>query len=82
MALIGSALLPHPGLGSVRAAAMVLEVLKDMLNLDFGTEELDNKARIIEKEMRDVMGKAKMAQTNYSKAESDGTGGGLGPMYG
>lgn len=72
----------HPEYMDPRAAAMVLEVLKDILRIDFETAELDKEAKIIEEKMRDIMGKAKVAQTNYSKAESDGTGGGLGPMYG
>jgi len=62
-----------------KAAAMVLEVLKGMLKIDIDTSVLENEAKLIDTKVKDMMGKAKAANTEYKKVQDSGS---LGPMYG
>ncbi len=67
-----------------KASAMVLEVLKTYLKLDFETRTLEAEAAEIESKMKDLLARAKQANTQYKKAAADLGGGpnNLGPMYG
>jgi uncharacterized protein len=69
----------HEGYMDPKAAAMVLEVLKDMLKFDIDTSALENEAKLIDSKVKEVMGKAKTAHTEYKKVADQGS---LGPMYG
>lgn len=67
-----------------RASALVLEVLKSYLDLEFDTATLDAEAAQMESKMKDVLAKAKATHTHYKKtadahAPQDSN---LGPMYG
>lgn len=62
-----------------KAAAMVLEVLKEILKIEIDTSVLENEAKLIDSKIKDVMGKAKAANTEYKKVQETGS---LGPMYG
>ncbi len=62
-----------------KAASMVLEIVHGMLGIEIDTSELERESKLIENKMRDMMGKAKMAQQHYKKTESAQS---LGPMYG
>ena len=70
----------HEGYMDPKAAAMVLETLKDMLKIDFDTKALENEAKLIDSKVKEVMGKAKSAHTEYKKASDESPS--LGPMYG
>ena len=62
-----------------KAAAMVLEVLSEMLRFDIDTTALENEAKEIDTKVKDVMSKAKTSHTEYKKVQNEGS---LGPMYG
>ena len=59
-----------------KAAALVLESLKKMINIKVNTEELICESVNIEGRMRELMYKARDAHSNYKKVEE------IGPMYG
>jgi predicted ATP-grasp superfamily ATP-dependent carboligase len=62
-----------------KAAAMVLEVLRKMLKVGLDTSALENEAAKIDNRVKDMLGKAKAAHTQYKKVENEGS---LGTMYG
>jgi len=62
-----------------KAAAMVLEVVKEMLKIGFDTSALENEARLIDGKLKDAIDRAKAAHGEYRRVQD---GGGLGPMYG
>lgn len=62
-----------------KAASMVLEIVHKLVGIEIDTRELEREAKLIEGKMRDMMGKAKMAQQHYRKTEAEQS---LGPMYG
>ena len=62
-----------------KAAAMVLEVLKEMLRFDIDTTALENEAKVIDSKVKEVMSRAKTAHSEYKKVQD---GASLGPMYG
>ncbi len=57
------------------AAAMVLDKLKLLMDLDLDTTELVNESKTIESKIKGIMENAKVAHDHYKKVE------GLGPMY-
>ncbi|VVB57619.1 PAC2 family protein [uncultured archaeon] len=65
-----------------KASAMVLDVLKTHLKLDFETRTLESEAAEIESKMKDMMARAKASHAQYKKSAETGTGDSLGPMYG
>ncbi len=64
-----------------KASAMVLEVLKTHLKLDFETKTLESEAAEIESKMKDMMARAKTSHAQYKKTAELGPES-LGPMYG
>lgn len=62
-----------------KAAAMVLEVLKEMLKFDMDTKALENEAKSIDAKVKNVMSHAKASHAEYKKVQNEGS---LGPMYG
>ena len=62
-----------------KAAAMVLETLKEMLKIDVDTSTLENEAKIIDEKVKHVMSKAKSAHSDYRKVQDESS---LGSMYG
>jgi uncharacterized protein len=62
-----------------KAAAMVLRVLSEMLNVQIDTTALEHEASKIDNRVKDMMNKAKTAHTQYKKVENEGS---LGTMYG
>ena len=62
-----------------KAAAMVLEVLKEILKINLDTKALEEEAKLIDDKVKNVMSKAKTSHTDYKKAQNEGS---LGPMYG
>lgn len=62
-----------------KAAAMVLEVLKTMLRIDFDTGALEDEAKLIDDKVKNIMSKAKTAHSEYKKVQEESS---LGPMYG
>ena len=62
-----------------KAAAMVLEVLKELLNFDMDTKALANEAKAIDAKVKNVMSHAKTSHAEYKKVQNEGS---LGPMYG
>jgi uncharacterized protein len=69
----------HEGYMDPKAAAMVLEVLRKMLKVGLDTSALENEAAKIDNRVKDMLGKAKAAHTQYKKVENEGS---LGTMYG
>jgi len=69
----------HEGYMDPKAAAMVLETLKTMLKIDIDTSALENEAKQIDSKVKNIVDKAKVAHTDYKKAQTDTS---LGPMYG
>ena len=65
-----------------KASAMVLDVLKTHLKLDFETHTLEAEATEIESKMKDMMARAKASHAQYKKAVESGADESLGPMYG
>jgi predicted ATP-grasp superfamily ATP-dependent carboligase len=63
-----------------KASAMVLEVLKSHLKLEFETHTLEAEAAEIESKMKDMMARAKQVNSQYKKTVAD-LSGGLNPMY-
>lgn len=63
-----------------KAAAMVLETLKELLRVSIDTSALENEAAKIDNRVKDMLHKAKTAHTQYKKVESET--GSLGAMYG
>ncbi len=64
-----------------KASAMVLEVLKSYLDLEFETSTLEHEAAETESKLRDMMAKSKAAHTQYKKT-AEISNPNLGPMYG
>ena len=62
-----------------KAAAMVLETLKELISVNIDTKALEDEAKAIDTKVKDVVNKAKTAHTEYKKVQTDGS---LGPMYG
>jgi len=62
-----------------KAAAMVLEVLKELIPMDVDTSTLEHEAAKIEGKVKEIVGKAKSAHAQYKKVEGEGS---LGTMYG
>ncbi|MFA6490005.1 MAG: PAC2 family protein [Candidatus Micrarchaeia archaeon] len=62
-----------------KAAAMVLEVLNEVLGIKIDISALEEEAKAIDDKVKNVMSKAKTAHTEYKKVQTDGS---LGPMYG
>ncbi|VVC02068.1 PAC2 family protein [uncultured archaeon] len=62
-----------------KAAAMVLEVLKHVINVAIDTKALEEEAEKIDSRVKNLMSKVKSAHTQYKKVEQDVS---LGPMYG
>lgn len=65
-----------------KAAAVVLEVLKSYLNLEFNTTELEKESALIEEKMKDVLQKGKAAHNHYQKTVEEHASTNLGSMYG
>lgn len=65
-----------------KASAMVLEVLKRHLSLDFETHTLEAEAAEIESKMKDMLSRAKAAHAQYKKTADLGVPQDMGPMYG
>ena len=66
-----------------KASAMVLEVLKIHLKLDFETKTLEAEAGEMESKMKDILAKGKASHAQYKKtAELGVPPNNLGPMYG
>jgi uncharacterized protein len=59
-----------------KAAALVIEALKKLINVKVSTEELIHESVNIESRMKELMYKARDAHSNYKKVEE------IGPMYG
>ncbi|MCX6776974.1 MAG: proteasome assembly chaperone family protein [Candidatus Micrarchaeota archaeon] len=59
-----------------KAAALVIEALKKLINVKVSTEELICESVNIEGRMKEIMYKARDAHSNYKKVEE------IGPMYG
>ena len=59
-----------------KAAALVIEALKKLINVKVSTEELISESVNIEGRMKEIMYKARDAHSNYKKVEE------IGPMYG
>jgi len=59
-----------------KAAALVIEALKKLINVKVSTEELISESVNIEGRMKELMYKARDAHSNYKKVEE------IGPMYG
>jgi len=55
-----------------KAAAMVLEVLKQAIGIDLDTAALEEEAAKIDSKVKAIMGKAKSAHTAYKKVEAEG----------
>ena len=62
-----------------KAAAMVLEVLHEILGIKIDTTALEDEAKAIDDKVKNVVSKAKTSHTEYKKVQSEGS---LGPMYG
>jgi uncharacterized protein len=62
-----------------KAAAMVLEALKELVKVDIDTTTLEHEAKRIDNKVKEIVNKAKSAHSQYRKVESEGS---LGPMYG
>jgi predicted ATP-grasp superfamily ATP-dependent carboligase len=62
-----------------RAAAMVLEVLGQLLKIDIDTSALENEAKEIDSKVKSVMSRAKTAHTEYKKVSDQDS---FGTMYG
>jgi uncharacterized protein len=62
-----------------KAAAMVLEALKELIKIDVDTTSLEHEAAKIDTKVKEIVGKAKSAHAEYKKVENEG---GLGTMYG
>ena len=62
-----------------KAAAMVLEVLNEVLGTKIDTGALEEEAKAIDDKVKNVMSKAKTAHTEYKKVQGEGS---LGTMYG
>ncbi len=62
-----------------KAAAMVLEVLRQIIKVELDTESLEHEAKIIDDKVKNVISKAKTAHSEYKKVQNEGS---LGPMYG
>jgi len=62
-----------------KAAAMVLEILKELIKIDVDTTTLEHEAAKIDNKVKEIVGKAKNAHAAYKKVESEGS---LGTMYG
>jgi len=62
-----------------KAAAMVIEALKEIVKIDVDTSTLEREAAKIDTKVKDVVGKAKNAHAAYKKVENEGS---LGTMYG
>lgn len=62
-----------------KAAAMVLETLKKLVDISIDTKALEDEAEKIDSRVKNMMSKVKTAHTEYKKVESSGS---LGPMYG
>jgi len=62
-----------------KAAAMVLEVLKELLKISVDTTALENEAKAIDSKVKNIVNKAKTSHSDYKKAQNEGS---LGTMYG
>jgi uncharacterized protein len=62
-----------------KASAMVLEALKALAKIDIDTSTLEHEAAKIDSKVKEIVGKAKSAHSQYKKVENEG---GLGTMYG
>lgn len=62
-----------------KAAAMVIEALKELVKVDIDTTTLEHEAKRIDNKVKEIVGKAKSAHSQYRKVENEGS---LGSMYG
>jgi uncharacterized protein len=62
-----------------KAAAMVLETLKELIKIDVDTSTLEHEAQKIDTKVKEIVGKAKTSHSAYKKVEGEGS---LGTMYG
>lgn len=62
-----------------KASAMVLEVLKEILNIELDTSVLEKEAARIDNKVKEIVNRAKNARAAYKKVENES---GLGTMYG
>ena len=62
-----------------KASAMVLEALKALIKIDIDTATLEHEAAKIDTKVKEIVGKAKSAHSQYKKVENEGW---LGTMYG
>lgn len=63
-----------------KAAAVVLEVLKAYLRLEFDTTALEKESAIIEDKMKEMLSRAKQSHNHYNKTVQEHAS--LGSMYG
>ena len=71
----------HEDFMDPKASALVLEVLKSYLSLEFETSTLEHEAVEAEAKLRDLMAKSKAAHVQYKKT-AEISNPNLGPMYG
>jgi len=69
----------HEGYMDPKAAAMVLEVLNQLVKINVDTSALEKEAKLIDTKVKNVMSHAKASHTEYKKVSDEGS---LGPMYG
>ena len=62
-----------------KAASMVLQTLNELLGLKINTAQLDSEAKEMEKRMKEIIGKGKVAQKKYKEMEESEE---LSSMYG
>ncbi len=65
-----------------KAAAVILEVLKSYLHLQFDTAELEKESQLIEGKMKDILEKGKASHNHYQKTVEEHASTNLGSMYG
>jgi len=70
----------HEGYMDPKAAAMVIEVLNEVLGTKIDTAALENEAKMIDDKVKNVIGKAKTVHSEYKKVQNESPS--LGPMYG
>jgi predicted ATP-grasp superfamily ATP-dependent carboligase len=60
-----------------KAAAMVLEVLNKLINIKIDTTALEEEAKLIDNQVKSIIGKAKEVHNEYKKVQEN-----TGSMYG
>jgi uncharacterized protein len=63
-----------------KAAAIVLEILKSYLRVDFDTSALEKESELIEDKMKEMLARAKQSHNHYNKTVQEHAS--LGSMYG